>query len=149
MAAEKRKELTVPLSTDTSKALDARRLGGESREERLATDIKDYYAMLDRGLRKARLNLSPAEAAAVLDAHPRVMAGVTSWTSGRLAKHIEEACLLDGIAEKWAVDGLALVAKLKELGDCACIALADWAVALRSRDTVDVAAEIAVFKGQD
>ena len=129
--------------------LDGRRQGGESRSRRLGKDLQDYYTFLENGLRRARLLLTPAEAAAILDAHPRIQDRVTIWTGEKLGLHIIEACRLDNVGEKWAVDCLALADKLSSAGDEVCIALADWAGAVLAAPENDIAAEIAIFRGGD
>lgn len=149
MAESKKDTGGMALPADIAAALEERRQNPEDANTRMVIDLRDYYTFLDAGLRAARLALSPAEAAAVLDSYPRMGASVTQWTAAAMARQIEEACLLDGVADKWAVDGLGLSAKLAGLGDHICIALADWAARLRARENMDVATEIAVFKGQD
>jgi hypothetical protein len=129
--------------------LDNRRRGDDSRSSRLAEDLQDYYILLENGLRRARLLLTPAEAATILDAHPRVRGRVTTWTAERLARHIEEACRLDNAGERWAVDCLTMAQKLSAAGDEVCIALADWVSKVLAAPESDIAAEIAIFKGGD
>ena len=150
MAEQKNDRNTdLGLPADVLAILDERCRSGESRLRRLAKDLQDYYVLLETGLRRARLLLTPAEAAAILDAHPRLQGGTTIWTGQSFARYIEEASLLDNVGEKWAVDCLALSEKLSGAGDEVCIALADWASAVLAKPGNDISEEIAIFKGGD
>ena len=138
---------SINIDQATAIAVDERRRDGETRTTRIGQDLTDYYALLDAGLRRARLTLTPAEAALIIDAQNAVLVQLEHWAGQSLAHQVEDAISLDGLADKWQVDGEALVAKLAELGDIACIALVDWAARFWAREDPDLEAAVSIFKG--
>ena len=138
---------SINIDQATAIAVDERRRDGETRTTRIGQDLTDYYALLDAGLRRARLTLTPAEAALIIDVQNSVLVQLEHWASQALAHQVEDGISLDGLAEKWQVDGEALVAKLAGLGDIACIALGDWAARFWARENPNLEAAISIFKG--
>ena len=61
---------------------------------------------------------------------------------------ISDAVALDGVADKWGVDGQALTTKISSIGDIPSIALADWAEQAWAKDDLDIESETAIFKGE-
>jgi len=83
-------------------------------------DLERYYWII--GEEAERLGLSEDELGLVRD----VCSGtVWSGSSYRLIWAEVADALADGVAEKWDVDGEALVAKLRTLSPAACMALVD------------------------
>lgn len=83
-----------------------------------------YYALLREARGRLREQLTPTELSAILD----VLNG--HWWSEQLCvveiwATIEDGCRLDGLAQKWNIDGPALIAKIKRLDLVAVHALAD------------------------
>jgi hypothetical protein len=121
------KTTTITIDFDLIQALDARRRDGETRTARLESDLADYHALLNAGLRQARRRLTRAEASVLLDTQNGAGQAPVHWLGKALAHQVEDAIALDHLADKWSVDGPQLIAKLEEIGDMACIALVDWA----------------------
>lgn len=70
-------------------------------------DLERYYALLSLAL--ASVDLNAGEASLIVDALSGIAISLT--TAKMLAAEIEDA-LEDGLAEKWGVDGRALVATI-------------------------------------
>ena len=140
------KPTTINTDAATATAIDARRRSGETRSNRLTTDLTAYYTLLADGLRKARRTLTPNQAALVLNVFNATAPGQI-WTANRIAARVDDAIVLDGMGDKWDVDGATLVAALRDMGDFAAVALADWADSVWSKGDFDVAAETTIFKG--
>lgn len=98
-------------------ALDER---GANRNEVAARDLARYYALLERT--RATLALTEAEASAVCDALNGTI--LDEHTVSLLWAEVDDACRV-GLAEKWRVDGPALVAQLRGLSYAQCVALYD------------------------
>jgi hypothetical protein len=86
-------------------AIEARTDGAPAATVR--RDLERYYALLSLAL--ASVELSTAEASLIVDALNGTAISLT--TAQMLAAEIEDA-LEDGLAEKWGVDGAALVATI-------------------------------------
>lgn len=138
---------SINIDQTTAQAVDNRRRDGETRTARASQDLADYYSLLDSGLRRARLALTPPEAALIIDVQNGVFAIPEHWIGQALAHQVEDGISLDGLAEKWEIDGPALVEKLIGLGDIACLALVDWAAGLWGKGDFDIKKEIEIFKG--
>lgn len=81
---------------------------GRSINQVVARDIERYYQALD--LARAQVDLTQGEASLIVDALNGTFIDMNAMQF--LAMEIEDS-LADGLAEKWGVDGLALVQKLK------------------------------------
>ena len=87
----------------------------------VARDLGRYYALLARSL--AALTLTEAEASLICDA-----CNGTLWephTIPLLWAAVDDAIRLNGLADRWRVDGAALVVKLRALSAGETFALAD------------------------
>lgn len=100
-------------------AIDARCGRGLSRGQVAARDAGRYYALLAAELR--RIDLSLAEASLCCDALNGLLAD--SLSAPLAWANVEDAVEHDGLAEKWEVDGPALVARLRTPG--ASVAVVD------------------------
>ena len=145
-AKTRQNHTSLNIDAQTTASLDARRRGGETRSSRLAADVTAYHTLLDEGLRRARLTLNQAEASVVLGVFNGTAPGQV-WTAERMSMRINDAVALDGVADKWGVNGPALVGTLRVLGDLPCIALVDWAERVWSKGNFDAAEETAIFRG--
>lgn len=103
--------------------IDARRLEGEPRGAQARQDLERYYAALAREL--ASLSLTEDEMSLIRDASNGVYWSADSV--GLLWAVVDDAITVDHLAEKWRVDGPALVAKLKALTYAQALALCDAA----------------------
>ena len=167
-ASSRKSPTSINIDARTASMLDARRSYGETRTARLEADLTAYHALLINGLRRARMVLTPAEASLVLDGFYSnsshfefyrsrdvlnyspmniLSGGGQPWTADRLAARISEAMTLDGLADKWGVDGEALLAKLSTIGDIVSVALVDWVETVSAQENFDIAVEAAIFKG--
>lgn len=95
-------------------------------------DLDRYYTVLTLAL--AQVHLTPNEALLICDALNGTFIDV--YTAQLLHAEIEDS-LPDGLAEKWDVDGAALVAKLRDLSLLQQMAVCD-AVERWWRNTYDV-----------
>ena len=96
----------------------------DNRSEAIRTDLGRYYRLLAEARATLREILTPDELAAIVD----VQNG--HWYQGRLDgseiwANVEDGCRLEGLADKWSIDGPALVTKLRGLDLLAVHALAD------------------------
>ena len=99
--------------------------GGRDRSGVLSRDLARYYALLREARARLRAQLTPAELSAILDVQNGHLYGSGLLWSDEIWVNVEDGCRLDGLAEKWAIDGAALVAKLRALDLLAVHALAD------------------------
>lgn len=92
-----------------------------SRSTVINRDLERLYTLYDRALRE--VELTTGEACLVVD----VLNGslMDANTARLLWASVEDGIRLDGLAEKWGVDGKALVEKLKGLNDIQALALVD------------------------
>lgn len=102
--------------------LAARAEAGQSRNAIAARDLERYYAILASEL--ARLDLSEAAWSAIYDALNGSL--LDAATARFVWAEIEDA-LPDGLAEKWGIDGPALVAELRALSLAGSLAVVDAA----------------------
>lgn len=110
------KRTTIYL-TDRAQAVLA---GGESLSGTINRIADRYYEIL----RRSRIDLTPAELDAVRDALSGWLAEPAATIAGGPALEVEDA-LPDGLAEKWGIDGPALVGKLRALTFAQEVALVD------------------------
>lgn len=102
--------------TDRAEAV----LAGDSLSGSINRIADRYYEVM----RRSRIDLTPAETAAVRDALNGWLAEPAATIAGGPALEVEDA-LPDGLAEKWNIDGPALVGKLRALTFAQEVALVD------------------------
>ena len=113
------KSVSVNLRPDILDALAER----GQRAPTINRDLTRLYFLYDRALR--RLDLTVDEACLIVDA----MNGTIhdERTSLMFSFGVEDAIQLDGLDEKWGVDGKALMDKLSTLDEIGCMAVVDAA----------------------
>lgn len=84
-------------------------------------DLQRYYHALGETLKT--ITLSEAEASLVVDACNGIL--FKSWSVSLLWATVDNAIRLEGMADKWQVDGPALVERLRGLSYCQSLALVD------------------------
>lgn len=94
---------------------------GDSRSGVINRDLERLYALYARALREVDLTID--EACLIVD----VLNGslMDANTACLLWASVEDGIRLDGLAEKWGVDGAKLVEKLRGLNDIQALALVD------------------------
>ena len=126
------KTVGLYLYPETQKALSTR---GDNRSAVINRDLGRLYELYGRAIREIPLALD--EARLIVD-----MCNGTIFdarTAPLLWASVEDACHLDGLDEKWGIDGPVLVEKLKGLTQLQALALADaaeqfWALPDGERD---------------
>lgn len=99
-------------------------LRGDVRSEIISQDLGRYYRLLADARMRLREQFTPKELGAIIDTqngywyHPRLEASEI-WAN------VEDGCRLNGLAQKWGIDGAVLVQKLQSLDLLAVHALAD------------------------
>lgn len=88
-------------------------------------DAERYYALLAETLKT--VTLTEAEAMLLCDALNGVLAAEPPAVARLLWAQVEDAVRLDGLAEKWGVNGIALVGELKSYSFAQCLAVIDAA----------------------
>jgi len=88
-------------------------------------DLERLYALYARALQRVVPSFSIDELCLIVDAlngtlHD-VRSGVRFWIG------VEDSIELDGLAQKWNVDALALMEKLRPLDELTCMAIVDAA----------------------
>ena len=86
-------------------------------------DLERLYTLYERALRRTGLTLD--EACLICDALNASL--YDAKTAHLLAAGVGDSIQMEGLAEKWNVDGEALVEKLSDLDDLACMAIIDAA----------------------
>ena len=86
-------------------------------------DLERLYALYARATREVPLSLD--EARLIVDCCNGTIHDVN--TARMLWASVEDACELDGLDEKWGVDGPGLVERLKNLSQVQALALVDAA----------------------
>lgn len=86
-------------------------------------DLERLYTLYDRALRRASLTLD--EACLVTDALNASL--YDAKTAHLLPAGVSDAIEMEGLTEKWGVDGEALVKKLSALDEFSCMAIIDAA----------------------
>ena len=99
--------------------LQQRAAPGQSPGSIAARDLERYYALLAVSLPA----LSELETMALRDALNGTVLDVS--TARLLWAGVDDAIRLDGLAEKWGIDGVALVARLRGLTLAQSLALVD------------------------
>ena len=96
----------------------------DNRSEQINGDLTRYYRLLAEARTALRARLSPAELSAIVDVqNGHVYAPRLSHDD--ISANIEDACRLDGLADKWSIDGRGLVETLSALDLWQLTALAD------------------------
>ena len=114
------KTVGIYLRPETEKELAAR---GENRSHIIARDLDRFYNLCRRAIRE--VPLSEKEACLIVDSLNGTV--LDANTAQSLWFSIEDSINLDGLADKWGVDGASLVEKLKELNAFQAMAIADAA----------------------
>lgn len=120
----RREKLSITIDSELLPELDAR---GEERSGVIRTDLGRYYRLLADARTRLRDLLTSAELSAVIDVqnghwYADILYADEIWAN------VEDGCRLEGLAEKWQIDGPALVEKLKRLPLLEVHALADATV---------------------
>lgn len=84
-------------------------------------DLERYYKALDYTL--YTINLSYKEAMVIIDALNGYL--MTPELPHLLVHNVRDAIEMDGLDEKWGVDGKAFIVRLKQLSPMDCLALND------------------------
>ena len=114
------KTVGIYLRAETEKEISAR---GENRSHVISRDLSRLYTLYNRAVRE--VPLTEKEACLIVDSLNGTV--LDANTAQSLWFSIEDSINLDGMAEKWGLDGPALVEKLKELNAFQAMAIADAA----------------------
>lgn len=117
----RREKLSITIDAALLPELDAR---GDERSGVIRADLCRYYRLLAEARTRLRELLTPAELSAIVDIqnghwYQELLYADEIWAN------VEDGCRLEGLAEKWHIDGPALVEKLKQLPLLEVHALAD------------------------
>lgn len=120
----------VTLPPDVFKEVSSRVRGSRDRSATIARDLNRLYDLYKLAL--LGVQLTTAEACLVCDALNGTWMDVGS--ADTLWAEVADGIRLNGLDQKWGVDGEALIAKLKGLDRLTCLALVDaaerfWVVA--------------------
>lgn len=110
-------ELAEPVRARETPGLGANRI--------CQRDLDRYYAVISAEL--AALELSESEAMLIVDALNGTIAEPAAAQRTMLWAGVADAIALDGLAEKWVVDGDALTTKLRGLSLAGSLAVIDAA----------------------
>ena len=114
------KTVGIYLRPETEKELSAR---GENRSHVIARDLSRLYTLYNRAIRE--VTLTEKEACLIVDTLNGVI--LDAGTAQYLWAEVEDSVKLNNLAEKWGVDGPALVEKLRDLNALQTMALVDGA----------------------
>ena len=111
-----------------------------SLNEVVVRDLGRYYELMIRARTEANRLLSASEQALILDARRGILHDERFLTL--LPHEVEDAVALEGLDEKWGVDGEALVEKLKAMPPVALAAIVDasdwyWSGGMRDEDLAE------------
>lgn len=120
----RRAPISITIDPALLTELDAR---GENRSEILRLDLGRYYRLLADARARLRERLTPAELSAILDVQNGHWYG-DRIDAAEIWANVEDGCRLEGLDQKWTIDGPALVEKLKGLPLIEVHALADATV---------------------
>ena len=113
---------SIHLSTSVAAAIDLDRDAGESLSGRISMIVERYQAIISAH----RPELSRPEWMAICDVMNGEFLGMGDTTAPRyIWASVSDACRMDGLADKWHIDGQALVDKLRNLDYAGCIAAAE------------------------
>lgn len=120
MTEPKPKTVSIWLRPELDAAMALR---GDNRSQTMAQDLGRLYALYDRALRE--IDLTENEAMLIVDALNGVLIGADA--GALLWANIADSIRLDGLDEKWSVDGPALVEKLQAMTATQAMAVLDAA----------------------
>lgn len=112
--------ISLSISKDLLAQVDER---GEARSTTINRDLERLYTLYRRSLR--RVDLSVDEACVIVDALNSTL--MTADTAHLLWASIQDAIEYENLAEKWNVDGSALIEKLRSLNEIQSMAVIDAA----------------------
>lgn len=120
-------KLSITLRDSTLTAIDSRgERGAANRSGVINRDLDRYYEILRYGRQSLRDKLSEAEVSAILDNLNGVW--LAEPVSIRLIyANVADGIELEGLDQKWKIDGPALIEKLRSLSFAESCALADAA----------------------
>lgn len=112
-------------------------LRGDNRSLTINRDLERLYALYHKSIRE--IQLTEKEACLIVDALNGIVLDVNTVLF--LWAKIEDSIKLDGLVEKWGVDGFVLVEKLQGLNTLQCMALVDatekfWKAKLSYKDGI-------------
>lgn len=133
---------------DLAAQLSARSEPGRSIHQVASRDLERYYQALD--LARAQVKLSEPEASLIVDA---LNGSFIELTLAQLLEWEIEEALQDGLAEKWGVDGEALVEKLKDYSLLQKMAICDsaeqfWKGDYRKADMTEALTRVGLLKAK-
>lgn len=115
---------------------------GANRSGVINRDLERYYTLLDRAL--ASTTLTEAEAWLLVDVLNGTIMDAT--TAHMLWAEVEDGIRLDRLADKWELDGPALVEKLRGLTELQSMVLVDAAERFwEDEDRPSTSAEIGMY----
>jgi len=117
---------------DIAREIDTR---GDNRSAIVTRDLERLYSLYRRSMKEVTLTV--AEGSLLVDALNGSLMDAAS--AALLWAEIEDAIKLDNLAEKWNVDGQALVEKLKGLTAIQSLAIVDAAERFWASDVQDIA----------
>jgi len=94
-------------------------------------DLERLYMLYERALR--RIDLSVEEACLIVDALNGAL--YDAKTAHLLPAGVNDSIQMEGLAEKWGVDGEALIKKLSALDELTCMAIIDAAERARADES--------------
>ncbi len=118
---------------------------GTNRSGTISRDLERLYTLYQRNLPR---DLTIQEACLIVDVLNGTLMDANS--AGLLYAEVEDGCNLEGLAEKWGIDGPALVGKLK-VNDIQALAIIDaaerfWSTPDDQRSIPETVREVFRFK---
>jgi hypothetical protein len=118
------KPTSIRLTDELTAAIEARKHGAYDNTNAAIVEMLDRYTyMLQRSLPALRETLSEKEISLIADSCNGTM--FQAWSVPLLYANIEDSISLDGLDEKWGVDGAALLDKIRALDLSTTFALVD------------------------
>ena len=119
---KKSQRSTIHISAPVVDALDLDRDAGESLSGRIALIVERYRQIVADHCP----DLGRNEWMACMDVMNGMFTGMGDQTAVKyLWASVDDACKEEGLAEKWSIDGIALVNKLRALDTAGAIAVAE------------------------
>jgi hypothetical protein len=110
-------QYSIVLDPDIAAELDTR---GDNRSAVIRRDLERLCTLYQRSLPR---DLTEKEACLIVDVLNGTL--MDANTAHMLYAEVEDGIALEGLAEKWDVDGPDMVEKLKVLSDIQCLAVID------------------------